>query len=451
MDMRDGQKNGRHAGSRIPRTIVTLALAMSLGNAWAALPAKGLLTNVKGQVVIKHGDESTAANGRTRVGQNDVILTFANSSAQLRLEDCTVNIGPNAILAVRAYKNCKTAQANVVTLDPTIVPKKVDLTPARIKTKRQIKKASRDVGRLFDEPGVLTPRGSWIIEPSFSFSHSTATKVAIEGLSVLPALAIGLIDVSEVQRNTLVGAASFRYGISNRIEIEGKVPYTYRTENSRARDVGVGSSGNKLKGTDGQGIGDIELSLRYQINSVKPGKPYYMANLRLKSRTGLDPFEAKRREVINQEDGNVIGSELLEQPTGSGFWALQPSITMVLPSDPAVIFGNFSYLFNFARDIGGTTGVVDPGDAIGFNFGLGFSVNPRTSFSLGYDHQIVLKTKTQNSGIEATFDSIQIGTLLVGLSHLTASDRNLNLSLGIGVTDQSTDVQISFKTPFNLF
>ena len=448
MAIRDGLKTGQHSGSRIAATITLMA---ALGNAWAALPAKGLLTNIKGQVVVKHGDESTAASTRTRVDANDVILTFSNSSAQLRLGECTVNIGANAIIAVRAYKNCKTAQANVVSLDPTVVPKKVDLTPARVKTKRQIKKASRDVGKLFDEPGVLTPRGAWIIEPSFSFSHSTATKVAIEGLSVLPALAIGLIDVSEVQRNTLVGAASFRYGISNRIEIEGKVPYTYRTENSRRREVGVGTSGDVVNGTDGQGIGDIELSLRYQINSVKPGKPYYMGNLRLKSRTGLDPFEAKRREVINQEDGNVIGSELLEQPTGSGFWALQPSLTMVFPSDPAVLFGNVSYLFNFARDIGGNTGVVDPGDGIGFNFGLGFSVNPRTSFSLGYDHQVVLKTKTQNSGIEATFDAIQIGTLLVGLSHVTTSDRNLSLSLGIGVTDQSNDVQLSFKTPFNLF
>ncbi len=450
MDTRGSLAKASRSSHLLLKSAAAILLLGAFNSAWA-LAARGVLSNIKGQVIVKHGEDNSVAVDNTRITAGDVILTFGGSSAKVRLHDCTVNIGPDSLFAVKSYKNCKTAQANVIAMDPSFMPKQVKLTPAQIRTKKQVKKASRDVGRLFDEPGVLTPRGKWIIEPSFAYSHSTATKVAIQGLSVLPAVAIGLIDVSEVQRNTVTGALSFRYGISNRIEIETKVPYTYRTENSRRRDVGVGTSGDKVNGTDGAGIGDLELSLRYQITAIKPHKPYFLGNLRLKSRTGIDPFEVKRREIINQQDGNVIGSELLEQPTGSGFWALQPSVTMVYPTEPSVLFGNISYLVNFSRDIGGDTGVVDPGDAIGFNFGIGFSVNPRTSFSLGYDHSIVLKTKTQSNGIDATFDTIQIGTLLVGLSHVTASDRNLSLSLGIGATDQSTDIQLSFKTPFNLF
>ncbi|HBS26728.1 MAG TPA: hypothetical protein DD827_06325 [Gammaproteobacteria bacterium] len=416
-----------------------------------ALSSSGLLSQIKGQIVLQQNGENTVVVQNTPIEIGDVVITFENSTAQLIIDDCKVDIGPNSLFTAKAFGNCQQAQTSVVAIDPSYMPKTVDLTPQRTKTRKAIKKANRDVGRLFDEPGVLTPRGGWIFEPAFSFSHSTATKVAIEGLSVLPALAVGLIDVSEVQRNILTGTGAFRYGVSNRIEIEGKVPYTFRQENNRRREVGVGVSGDEVNGTEGNGIGDIELSLRYQITSVKPKKPYYLANLRIKSRTGLDPFQVERRQVVNQEDGNVIGEELLAQPTGSGFWAVQPSITMVYPTEPSVLFGNLSYLFNLERDLGGTTGVIDPGDAIGFNFGVGFSVNPRTSFSLGYDHNIVLKTKTPNSGIDATFDTLQIGSLLIGISHVTKSNRNLSVSLGIGVTDQSTDVNLGIKTPFNLF
>lgn len=416
-----------------------------------ALSSSGILSQIKGQIVLQQNGENTVVVQNTAIETGDVVITFENSTAQLVIDDCKVDIGPNSLFTAKLFSNCQQARASVVAIDPSYMPKAIDLTPQRTKTRQAIKKANRDVGRLFDDPGVLTPRGGWIFEPAFSFSHSTATKVAIEGLSVLPALAVGLIDVSEVQRNIFTGTGAFRYGVSNRIEIEGKIPYTFRQENNRRREVGVGVSGDEVNGTDGAGIGDIELSLRYQINSVKPKKPYYLANLRIKSRTGLDPFQVERRQVVNQEDGNIIGEELLAQPTGSGFWAVQPSLTMVYPTEPSVLFGNLSYLFNLERDLGGTTGIVDPGDAIGFNFGVGFSVNPRTSFSLGYDHSVVLKTKTQNSGIDATFDTLQIGSLLVGFSHVTKSHRNMSLSLGIGVTDQSTDVQLSFKTPFNLF
>ena len=37
--------------------------------------------------------------------------------------------------------------------------------------------------------------------------------------------------------------------------------------------------------------------------------------------------------------------------TGSGFWSIEPSISTLLVSDPAVIFANISYLHSFSKDI----------------------------------------------------------------------------------------------------
>ena len=93
--------------------------------------------------------------------------------------------------------------------------------------------------------------------------------------------------------------------------------------------------------------------------------------------------------------------------TGSGFWGVQGSLSMLYPTDPAVLFANVSYLYNQGRDIDQTYGAVtvgqvDPGDSIGFGFGFGFALNPRFSFSLGYSHSYVLETETELNGTRQT-------------------------------------------------
>ena len=150
-----------------------------------------------------------------------------------------------------------------------------------------------------------------------------------------------------------------------------------------------GTPTDLVRDSDGSGLGDVEAAIRYQINGRGPG-PYWVANLRVKSRTGEDPFEVDRERLsVPDQDGNqvLIGEVFTEQPTGSGFRAVQPSLSWVYPTDPAVLFGSVSYLWNLERDVGGDFGKIDPGDVIGVNFGLGFAINERTSFSLGYDHK----------------------------------------------------------------
>lgn len=427
----------------------SLLAGVSLNPAFAALDPRGTIGDITGQIILKQGSKSRVVTIPTDVSEGDVVITVEKATATLTQDGCKIELQPNSLYTIRPFSSCKAARNNVLAMDSSFMPDPVTLTPAR-PSQKQVRDANKDVGRLFDEPGVLTPRGSWVINPSFGYSHSTATNVSIEGLSVLPALAVGLIEVSETQRNTVTGSVGFTYGLTQRVEISAKVPYTWREVTSRARDVGTGDSADGVSGTDGSGIGDVELSARFQLHKVKPNKPYFIGSLRVKSRTGLDSFEVAREQVINQDNNEVIGETLLEQPTGSGFWSIQPSISVIMPTEPSVLFGSVNYLVNLERDIGGTTGVVDPGDSLGFNFGVGFSINPRTSFTLGYDHSLVFKTKTENSGIEAVFDEITIGNVLFGISHVFESGRPLNVNIALGATDQSNDISLSFKTSFRL-
>ena len=426
-----------------------LALLPGVSN---ALDPHGILTEITGRIIVNKGDYNIIIKSQIKLQSGDVVIVYDDSSGLVTQGECSLRLGEHSLYTVRDYPSCEAATMSIVTIDPDYFPHEnssKDDSPAVVKspTEKTAQNAG-DVADIFDERGALTPRGKWIFEPSLGYTHSTATQVAIEGFTVLPSIAVGLIEVSEVQRDTLTGSFTLRYGLTNRLEIETKVPYVYKRQQKRGREIARGTALDTIVSSDGNNAGDIELSIRYQLNQVKPGAAYYLGNLRVKARTGKDPFEVARKDILNDE-GDKIGEVLAEQPTGSGFWGVQPSLTVIYPTEPAVLFGNINYLFNLERDLGGDTGKVDPGDAFGFNFGMGFAVNSRTSFSLGYDHSIVFKTDIENdTGLEPIFDKIHIGSLLFGLSHRGGKGRSMSLSLGIGATEQAPDIQLSIKTPF---
>lgn len=304
-----------------------------------------------------------------------------------------------------------------------------------------------DIASVLEERGLLTPSGEWVIEPSLQYNQISSLSVAIDGFTLIPALAIGLIDVSEVQRDTITAALSFRVGLSRRLELGVRAPYVWRHESIRGREVLVGSELDRITSSNGEGLGDVEFGIHYQFNRTVTGKPFFIGNLRAKSRSGTAPYEVESRQIRN-DDGAVLGEILTEQPTGSGFWSVQPSLTMIFPTDPAVIFANISYLANLKRDIGKGRGWIDPGDAAGLSFGMGIALNDRIATSFGYDHNVVFRTRRQfDSGMEPVFDRFHIGTLLWGLSYRSSARTTINVSTGIGVTESSPDVQLSVRLP----
>lgn len=303
------------------------------------------------------------------------------------------------------------------------------------------------VAPIFEQPGVLTPHGKWVVEPSLEYSYSSNNRVTLVGYTIIPAITIGLIDIRRVDLNTFVGALTVRYGLTNRMEVGLKIPYVNSFEQSVARPLNVGSSQDSLFNARGRGLGDVELALRYQFNNGGNGNPYYVGSLRIKTRTGRDPFEINYAPASSAATG-MIKEQL---PTGSGFYGIQPGLTVIYPSDPAVLFGGVNYLWNIKRKIDKTVagqyfGTVEPGDAFGFNFGMGFSLNERTSFSIGYEGSVVGKTRVDGQAAPGA-TSVQLGTLLLGYAYQYSPGTSFNLSLGAGLTQDTPDVQITLRVP----
>ena len=312
----------------------------------------------------------------------------------------------------------------------------------------------QQVAQIFEQPGVLTPAGQFSFETGLQYSYSSSNRVSLVGYTIIPAITIGLIDVREVRRNSTVANFTGRWGVTNRMELEAKIPYVYRSDDQLTRPLNIGAGRDDLFNSTGQGIGDVEATARYQFNETSVDKPVYVGSLRFKSRTGKDPFEVVTETT--QAPELITNRMETELPTGSGFYTIQPGLTVLYPTDPAVFFGGINYQFNLSRS--GVTmnttqgpvylGEVDAGDVFGFNFGMGLALNEKSSFSLGYDGASVGKTKM--NGQDAINSSrIQLGTLMLGYSQRLTPSTSLGLTVGVGVTRDTPDVTLGLRVPIS--
>ncbi|HEY8683049.1 MAG TPA: acetate kinase [Rhodanobacter sp.] len=311
------------------------------------------------------------------------------------------------------------------------------------------------VAPIFNQPGILTPYHKLIVEPSYQFGYSSVDRIDLIGYTVIPAILIGLIDARQVKITTQTAAMALRYGLTNRLELEVRVPYVYAHTDTISREIFTGAAQDNVFTTSGHGIGDVEATARYQINDGGADRPYYVGWLRFKSRTGTDPFEVTT-DCVQRCVQNATGTGLpLQQPTGSGFYSLQPGVTWLYPSDPVVFFGNVSYLHNFARYgvsrtvlLGGKEplGKVAIGDIVDASVGMGLALNEKASISIGYDQSFVGLTKQNNHTVAGSAKTV-LGTLLLGGSYRLNDKRTLNFTLGVGVTRDTPDATVTVRLP----
>lgn len=296
-----------------------------------------------------------------------------------------------------------------------------------------------EIAANIDEGGVLLKKGTLMITPAMEYTSSSSTLVSVLGASIFNVVNIGTFQISTVSRDVITGSISTRLGVTNRFEIEGKVPYVYRKDSTTGRPIG--SSNNFTTRLSRDGIGDVEIGAHYQLNKGKNGWPFFISNLRVKSVTGEGPFEIPT-------DANGLLTSL---PTGSGFYAIQPSVTAIYPSDPVVYYANLGYLYNIERDFGGTVGTVDPGDSISGSFGMSMSLNDRASFSLGYSHSTVFETEQNGRSINS--DLLQVGTFDLGYAYQLSDRYSLNFNVSAGLTEDAPDARIGVRVPikFSVF
>lgn len=304
--------------------------------------------------------------------------------------------------------------------------------------------APAPAAQVFAEPTALTPRGTLVIEGDAQYVHSTNNQVALVGYTVLPAITIGLIDIQRVESNLTDLSLTARYGIFSRLELEVRAPYIFENTTTETRPLATASITNSFFDAAGNGIGDVQVALRAQLNHFRGDNVVWIGTVQFKSRTGTDVFQ----EPIDPASG--LQTRL---STGSGFNAVQPGLTFLLPSDPAVFFGGVNYTYSIGRDVGYGYGYIHPGGILDLTFGMGLALNERASFSVGYEHSVVdqtTQTGPATGRAVAQVGTLQLGTLRFGVTYRKNSRTFINLTLGLGVTRDTPDLEATLRVPVSL-
>jgi hypothetical protein len=288
---------------------------------------------------------------------------------------------------------------------------------------------------------VLSRPGRFTFDLSADYTRSSSNRLVFRGIEIVPGIQIGVIEANEADRDTVGATLAGRFGVTDRLEIEARVPYVRRSDiitTVQQRDEAV----TRTIDLEGDGIGDVEAAVRYQINRGERGRPIFVGALRVKSDTGEGPFDIDRDEF-------GVATRLA---TGSGFWGVEPSVSMLYASDPAVIFANLGYFAHLPRDVDMTEGEVrvgrvDPGDSIGAAIGFGFALNQNFSYSLGYKHNYIFPTESELNDIIEKSDELQVGSLLFGLSYRFNDRFSLNGNFEFGVTEDAPDMRFVLRVP----
>ncbi|NWG91328.1 MAG: LysM peptidoglycan-binding domain-containing protein [Parvularculaceae bacterium] len=328
---------------------------------------------------------------------------------------------------------------------PSATPEEVGVRPEEGLNEPYLALAS-DVG------GILTPRGTLFFEPELDYSHSSENRFFFSGTEIIDAILIGVIEATDTDRMSLVARGGLRYGLTDRLELDGKVPFVYRDD--RVSGVALDDGTEFVRDQRGAGLGDIEVGLHYQLTDGV-GFPYAVANLRAKAPTGEGPFDVDR---------NAAGVEL-DAATGSGFWTVEPSITAILPTDPAVFYANLGYQMNFAVSPDERVGAAlvreyDPGDAIRASLGVGLALNERLSLNFGYDQSQFFRTSLLIETIDTTSGAVlltrarqprvTVGSFGIGGSYFVNDRLRLTLNTSIGATDEAPDMRLILRAQMKL-
>jgi hypothetical protein len=295
---------------------------------------------------------------------------------------------------------------------------------------------------LVERGAILLPKGRLQIEGSLDYTRFSGPRLVLSGLTLFEAIHIGLIRVEQLERDVLTAAATARYGITDRIQADVRVPAVYRMDGEVR---GIGTDQPTERRTWVTDIGDVSARLSYQ---AWIGNGFLIPDVVLRAEalfpTGQDPFGISRVEI---EPGVI---RLEHPPTGDGFYQAGGGGSLVWRVDPVVFYTGGTYTHRFKRDVGDPFGVVAPGATIQAFAGLNMRMTDRIGLNLSFIDQITLET--ERNGVKQPGTRVHDGRFVIGTSLAVNPHWSFLGSAGIGLTSDSPDFQftLSLSRAFDL-
>ncbi|MDN6180988.1 MAG: transporter [Halomonas subglaciescola] len=323
---------------------------------------------------------------------------------------------------------------------------------------RQAKPSQSVENVLREEHALFSDRLT--IEPGINYSYSDRSQLALRGFLALDAIFLGEINVDTVQSHITTFDLSTRYGLTDRLELGLNIPFVYRSSTYQSIGDDFSTELNSETSVSEAGLGDISASLSYRLLPETTTRPDVVVSLGVRAPTGTDPYGvATRTDTIESdgEDGNTNLVVPTELPTGNGVWAVTAGTSFLKTLDPAIVFTNLGYTYNIKESFddisaseGKQPGKVELGDSIRAGFGTAFALNERLSLSLSYSHEYIQKSKTTQGDItnKAIGSDANVGVFSLGGTYALNDNVSVVTSLGMGLTDDASDISLTFRMPF---
>jgi len=258
----------------------------------------------------------------------------------------------------------------------------------------------------------------------YSYYRNSRIDIAIAGTSSQ----ITRFRIEEDAQHSFSNVIDLAYGVRDNLTFTTSLPLVVKFDTQ-----------SQLETT---GLGDIALGVRWQPVPLKRGLPTTTIFATLSTATGDSPYKINPKEDLS---------------TGKGYYALSAGASMNKIADPIVLFASGS--FSMGNNIGGLNQsrggdspltAVEPGDSIGFSMGMAYALNYDVSLTASYQQSYGFATRFKfEDGTEVSSADQTSASLNFSLGLRTSPKRIVNLSLGFGLTEDSSDVTLGFSMPID--
>lgn len=299
------------------------------------------------------------------------------------------------------------------------------------------------------------------LENGISYNRYDRKQVTLNGFLALDAIFLGNIAIENVESDTVNYNFAARWGVSPRLSLNLDVPYIARKTVYQKGGAGGAAAAIAQEETDGAGLGDISASANWKLFGERGPWPETVLNVGVTAPTGREPYGIPWRVLERDEDNFIRFAVPEEQPTGNGLWQATLGLSAVKTTDPAILFGNIGVVRSFARDFDDldnnpqtiNPGRVHLGNAYYFGAGVAFAFNERTSLSISFSDRLNARARTRYEGgdwLKLIGSDANAATMSLGVTHAMTPNATFVGVLGIGLTPDAPDFNLTVKVPYAL-
>ena len=268
-----------------------------------------------------------------------------------------------------------------------------------------------------------------------SYFSLSSDHVTVNGFALFPVLVVGDITSERLRRDILINSVTARLGLTKKAQMDFLLPYGFVLNRT------VDATGKQTTASQ-FGLGDIVAGLSYQFANEHGNMPDLLGSIHFKSTTGITGYNLQSAETA----------------LGTGFNSLTAAVTAAKTNDPLVFYGTLDYTYNQPAhhtvpisnpsdpNVTSEVAYIRPGDAFGFQLGSVLSLNPETSMTVGWDQRFTTQSKLDGQPLPASY--LVEGSLRVGTSYMFAPGRMMDVTMGVGLTPDTPNLQFSVSFPF---